>query len=137
MAVLGTIAVGLAFATAACGLLAAVVGARRRLPALVESSRTAASSLLAMVVAATAVLMLAILRRDFTIRYVAATSSLNAPVFFKLLSLWSAHEGSLLLWNLVLAGYLAAIALRFRRKPPETLPWALAVMYAVSLFYLF
>src|SRR5215510_588107 len=137
MAVLGTIAVGLAFATAAYGLLAAVVGARRRLPALVESSRTAAYSLLAMVIAANAALMLAILSNDFTIRYVAENSSLNTPAFFKVLSLWSAHEGSLLLWNLVLAGYLAAVAFRFRAKPPETLPWALAVMYAVSLFYLF
>jgi len=137
MAVLGAIAVGLAFATGAYGLLAAVVGARRRLPPLVESSRTAAYSLLAMVVAANAALMLAILSNDFSIRYVAENSSLNTPVFFKVLSLWSAHEGSLLLWNLVLAGYLAAIAFRFRAKPPETLPWALAVMYAVSLFYLF
>jgi cytochrome c-type biogenesis protein CcmF len=137
VAVLGTIAVGLAFATAAYGLLAAVVGARCGRPALVESSRTAAYSLLAMVIAANAALLLAILSDDFSIRYVAENSRLETPFFFKVLSLWSAHEGSLLLWNLVLAGYLAAVAFRFRTKPPETLPWALAVMYAVSLFYLF
>ena len=53
-----------------------------------------------------------------------------------MLALWSADEGSLLLWNLILAGYIAAVAFRFRRRRPETLPWALAVMYAVQVFYL-
>ncbi|HSR21923.1 MAG TPA: cytochrome c-type biogenesis CcmF C-terminal domain-containing protein, partial [Candidatus Eisenbacteria bacterium] len=72
----------------------------------------------------------------FSIRYVAHNSSRETPLFFKVLSLWSAHEGSLLLWNLVLAGYTAAVAFRFRASRPETLPWALAVLYAISLFYL-
>src|SRR5499427_758119 len=137
MLVLGSIALSLAFLTATYGLLGALVGVRRRQPALIESSRTAAYSLLALVLAANAILLAAILGNDFTIKYVAENSSRETPVFFKVLSLWSAHEGSLLLWNLVLAGYLAAIAFRFRAKSPETLPWALAVMYAVSLFYLF
>src|SRR5439155_1130860 len=52
------------------------------------------------------------------------------------LSLWSADEGSLLLWNLILAGYIAAVAFRFRKRKPETFPWAMAVMFAVSIFYL-
>src|SRR4029453_14337991 len=43
---------------------------------------------------------------------------------------------SLLLWNLVLGGYLAAVAFRFRRRRPETFPWALAVMFGISAFYL-
>jgi cytochrome c-type biogenesis protein CcmF len=137
MLVLGNIALGLGFATASYGLMAAVVGVRRRRPVLVESSRTAAYSLLALVLAANAAMLVAILSDDFTIRYVALNSSRETPVFFKVLSLWSAHEGSLLLWNLVLAGYVAAVALRFRASRPETLPWALAVMYGISLFYLF
>jgi len=137
MQVMGNIALGLAFAVAAYGLLAAVVGARRRRPALVDSSRTAAYSLLVLVLAANAMLLVAILSNDFSIQYVAQNSSRETPAFFKILSLWSAHEGSLLLWNLVLSGYLAAVAFRFRGSQPETLPWALAAMYAISLFYLF
>src|SRR5215467_13843390 len=137
MLVLGSIALSLAFLTATYGLLGALVGVRRRQPALIESSRTAAYSLLALVLAANAILLAAILGNDFTIKYVAENSSRETPLFFKALSLWSAHEGSLLLWNLVLAGYLAAVAFRFRATRPETLPWALAVMYCISLFYLF
>ncbi|HEY8115491.1 MAG TPA: cytochrome c-type biogenesis CcmF C-terminal domain-containing protein, partial [Actinomycetota bacterium] len=78
----------------------------------------------------------ALLANDFSLRYVASNSSRATPTFFKMLALWSADEGSLLLWNLVLGGYLAAVAFRFRRRRPETFPWALAVMFGISAFYL-
>jgi cytochrome c-type biogenesis protein CcmF len=133
---LGRFALLLALGLAAYGLVAAVVGARGRRPLAVESARTTAFALLAAVAAANGAMLAAILSNDFTIRYVAENSSRATPTFFKVLALWSADDGSLLLWNLVLAGYLAAVALRFRRYRPEFLPWALAVMYAVAVFYL-
>ncbi len=118
------------------GLVASVLGVGRDRPLLVESARTTAFSLLAVVAAANGAMLAAILSNDFAIKYVAENSSRATPTFFKVLSLWSADEGSLLLWNLVLAGYIAAVAFRFRRRNPETFPWAMAVMYAVSAFYL-
>ncbi|HEX9236174.1 MAG TPA: heme lyase CcmF/NrfE family subunit, partial [Actinomycetota bacterium] len=121
---------------AAYGLVAAVLGARRNEPVLVESARTTAFSLLAAVAAANGAMLAAILSNDFSIRYVAENSSRATPTFFKVLSLWSADQGSLLLWNLILAVYIAMVAFRFRKRRPETLPWALAVMYGVSAFYL-
>jgi cytochrome c-type biogenesis protein CcmF len=133
---LGTFALALSLALSAYGLVAAVVGARRDRPVLVQSARTTAYALFVLVLAANLVMIAAILANDFAIRYVAENSSRETPTFFKVLSLWSADEGSLLLWNLVLSGYLAAVAFRFRRRPPETLPWALAVMYGVQAFYL-
>src|SRR5688572_26802322 len=81
-------------------------------------------------------MLVALLTDDFSLRYVATNSSTATPTFFKVLALWSADEGSLLLWNLVLAGYLGAVAFRFRARRPETFPWALAAMYAVVAFYL-
>jgi cytochrome c-type biogenesis protein CcmF len=133
---LGTFALLLGLVLAIYGLAASVIGVRRNRPLLVESARTAAFSLLAVVIAANGAMLAAILSNDFSIRYVAENSSRATPAFFKVLSLWSADEGSLLLWNLVLAGYIAAVAWRFRRRRPETLPWALAVMYGISAFYL-
>lgn len=118
------------------GLAAMVIGVRRGRPELIESGRTTAFSLLAVVVAANGAMLAAILANDFSLKYVAENSSRATPLFFKVLSLWSADEGSLLLWNLILAGYLAMVAHRFRRRRPETFPWAMAVMYAVSAFYL-
>jgi len=103
---------------------------------VVESARTAAYSLFALVVVANLAMLAALLANDFSLRYVASNSSRATPTFFKMLALWSADEGSLLLWNLVLGGYLAAVAFRFRRRRPEAFPWALAVMFGISAFYL-
>ena len=135
-AVVGTISLALALALALYGATAAIVGVRTGRPRVVESARTAAYSLLALVVVANLSMLAALLANDFSMKYVALNSSRATPTFFKVLALWSADEGSLLLWNLVLAGYLAAVAFRFRRSRPETFPWALAVLFGVSAFYL-
>jgi len=136
VAALGVFALAVAMALSIYGVVASVMGARRGRPLLVESARTTAYSLFAVVLVANAAMLVAILSNDFGLRYVAENSSRETPTFFKVLALWSADEGSLLLWNLILAGYLAAVAFRFRRRRPETLPWAMAVMYGVSAFYL-
>lgn len=133
---LGRFALLLSLVLAGYGIVSAFIGARRANPVLVESARRTAFALFAAVVAANGALLLAILSNDFAVRYVAENSSRETPTFFKVLSLWSADDGSLMLWNLVLAGYLAAVALRFRRYRPETLPYALGVMYSVAAFYL-
>src|SRR5437879_7748176 len=133
---LGVFALALGLGLAVYGVVASVLGARRDRPLMVESARTSAYSLFAVVAAANGAMLAAILADDFHIRYVAENSSRATPTFFKILSLWSADEGSLLLWSLILAGFIAAVAFRFRHRTPETFPWALAVMYGVSAFYL-
>jgi cytochrome c-type biogenesis protein CcmF len=135
-ALVGTISLALALALALYGATAAIVGVRTGRPRVIESARTTAYSLLALVVVANLAMLAALLANDFSLKYVALNSSRATPTFFKVLALWSADEGSLLLWNLVLGGYLAAVAFRFRRSRPETFPWALAVMFGVSAFYL-
>jgi cytochrome c-type biogenesis protein CcmF len=135
-AIVGTLSLALALALALYGGVAAIVGVRTGRPRMVESARTSAYSLFALVVVANLAMLAALLADDFTLRYVATNSSRATPTFFKVLALWSADEGSLLLWNLVLGGYLAAVAFRFRRSRPETFPWALAVLFGVSAFYL-
>jgi cytochrome c-type biogenesis protein CcmF len=136
MARIGTVALALALGLSVYGAVAAVLGARRRRAILVESARTVSYSLLAMVLAANAAMLVALLSDDFSIRYVAENSSRATPTFFKVLALWSADQGSLLLWNLVLAGFVAAVAFRFRGDRPAELPWALAVLHGVAAFYL-
>src|SRR5256884_2730592 len=133
---LGTFALLLALVLALYGVVAAVMGARKGRPLLVESAATTAYSLLGVVAAANGAMLAAILTNDFTIKYVAENSSLATPTFFKVLSLWSADQGSLLLWNLILSGYIAALAFRFRRRRPEIFPTAMAVLFAVQVLYL-
>ncbi|HZD79531.1 MAG TPA: cytochrome c-type biogenesis CcmF C-terminal domain-containing protein [Actinomycetota bacterium] len=136
MGVLGRFALVLALLLAAYGAVAAVLGARWNRPALVESARTTAFSSLAVIGAAYGALLAAVMANDFSLRYVAENSSRATPTFFKVLSLWSADEGSLLLWNLILAAFVAAVAFRFRRDRPASFPYALATLHVVQVFYL-
>jgi cytochrome c-type biogenesis protein CcmF len=133
---LGTFCLALALALAVYALVASIWGARRGRPLFVESARTATYGVLAAVVAANGAMIAALLANDFHLRYVAENSSRETPMFFKVLALWSADDGSLLLWNLILAAFIAAVAYRFRKRRPETLPYALATLAAVQVFYL-
>jgi len=136
MAHLGTFALLLGLALSAYGVVAAAVGARTGHLALIESARRTAFALLATIVTVNVAMLVALLGDDFALRYVSENSSRATPTLFKVLSLWAADDGSLLLWNLILAGYIAAVALRFRHFRPATFPYALSVLYAVQLFYL-
>ena len=136
MSQLGTYLLLFGLAVSGYGLVAAAVGAKTGRPALVESARRCAFGLFATMAAACATMLAALLTNDFAIRYVADNSARETPTFFKALSLWAADDGSLLLWNLILAGYIAAVALRFRRDRPPTFPYALSVLFGVQVFYL-
>src|SRR5262250_1846427 len=136
MSQLGTYLLLFGLVVSGYGLLAAAVSAKAGRPALVESARRCAFGLFAIMVVVNATMLVALLSNNFTLRYVAGNSSRETPTFFKALSLWAADDGSLLLWNLILAGYLAAVALRFRRDRPPTFPYALSVLFGVQVFYL-
>ena len=136
MSRLGQGGILLGLVLAGYGTIAAAIGGRTGRAELVESARRCAYVLLAVAMAINGVLLTALLRNDFTLRYVAENSSRSTPAFYRVLALWAADDGSLLLWNLVLAGYGAAVAFRFRRERPATFPYALSVLLAVQVFYL-
>jgi len=133
---LGKYGLLLGLVLAGYGAVVAAVGARTERTTLVESARRAAYGLFATIVVVNGAMMVSLLRNDFTLRYVAENSSRETPAFFRALALWAADDGSLLLWNLILAGYIAAVALRFRRDRPNTFPYALSVLFVVQAFYL-
>src|SRR5436309_4993744 len=133
---LGTFCLALALALALYGLIAAIWGVRKGRPLFVESARTATYGVLAAVAAANGAMVAALLSNDFHLRYVAENSSRETPAFFKVLALWSADDGSLLLWNLILALFVGAVAFRFRKRRPETFPYALGTLFFVQIFYL-
>jgi cytochrome c-type biogenesis protein CcmF len=136
MAFLGTYGLMLGLVLSVGGAVVAAAGARTDRPALVETARRIAFAVLATMVVVNGAMLAALLSNDFTLRYVADNSSRETPVFFKVLSLWAADDGSLLFWNLILAGYIGAVVLRFRRYRPPTFPYALSVLFGVQAFYL-
>jgi cytochrome c-type biogenesis protein CcmF len=110
IAEIGHFALALAFALAALQSVLPLVGAARGNPALMAVARPAALGQLAFLLLAFAVLMHAFVTSDFSVLLVATNSHTAKPMLYKISGLWGNHEGSLLLWVLILALFGAAVA---------------------------
>ncbi|MCZ7530291.1 MAG: heme lyase CcmF/NrfE family subunit [Acidimicrobiia bacterium] len=123
---------------AACvlGIVALGAGLRRSDDRLLLLGRRFVFAVLVAAVVAVAVMEWALLSHDFSLEYVAKNGSLATPVFYTAASLWASLEGSILLWMLILAGYLGLTAYRFRDRATDPLvAWATITGLAVALFF--
>ncbi|HAS12440.1 MAG TPA: cytochrome C biogenesis protein CcmF, partial [Acidimicrobiaceae bacterium] len=112
------------------------IGLRGERAALIRTGRTYAFLALAGAVLATVAMERALITRDFSLEYVANNGSTRTPAVFNVATMWSALEGSILLWALVLAGYTAVIAQKFRSRLTDPLVgWALLTMLLVGVFF--
>lgn len=128
---LGTagLAVGLA-----CATLTALLWLRVALfGAAVRTARRGTAATLVAAALACALLETALLRHDFSVRFVAENGGRDVPLYYTLTSLWSALDGSLLLWLLVLGGYAALLARR--AYPPRLHAYAMVVVSVVMMFF--
>ena len=130
---LGSASMLLALAFAAWGLIAGALGAIRRDARLMTSARMAGVATFLAMTAAVAVMEIALLTDDFSVQYVAETSRTTSPVWVKIVTLWAALEGSLILWGWLLSGYWALLTLVAPNTPLR--PWALTVMAGVQVFF--
>ncbi|MEZ8095370.1 heme lyase CcmF/NrfE family subunit [Photobacterium swingsii] len=73
---------------------------------------------------------------DFTITYVASNSNSLLPWYYRITAVWGAHEGSLLLWVLIQAGWASAVARLSRGMPLESVARVLAIMGMISVGFL-
>ncbi len=82
------------------------------------------------------VMEVALFQRDYTVSYVQQVGSDSTPTLFNFAALWSALEGSLILWVFLLGGYLGAVLYKFRSRGNDPLlGWALVTMLGVSGFF--
>src|SRR5919202_2885089 len=88
-------------------------------------------------VVASAVLLIALARHDFSFQYVADHTSKELPLGYTLTAFWGGQEGSLLLWLLVLCGYAAVAVLTTRRVARDLLAWTVPVLGFVGSFFAF
>jgi cytochrome c-type biogenesis protein CcmF len=89
-----------------------------------------------MVATAVACLMAAFVGDDFSVVYVAENSNTALPLFYRIAALWGAHEGSLLLWILLLAAWTVAVAFGASRLPARFAGRVLGVLGLVSFGFL-
>ncbi len=78
-------------------------------------------------------LAIAFLNNDFSLTYVAGHSNSLLPWYYQLSAVWGGHEGSLLLWVTILAGWCAAVAVFSRGLPLDMRARVLAILGAVQV----
>ncbi len=137
MATLGYITLLTTFVVCSYAAGVSVAGARRRSQRLIDSGIGAFHMVTALMVLASVLIVRAFVTDDFTIRYVSRYSDSVQPLFFKLTSYWGGLDGSIMFWVFLLAcfGSLAVHVNRDRHR--ELIPYVVAVISGVQMFFLF
>ncbi len=89
-----------------------------------------------LIVVAYCILTSAFINQDFSVEYVARNSNSLLPMAYRFSAVWSAHEGSLLLWELILCLWIAAVALFSKSLPEVFRARVLSVLGLVSMGFL-
>ncbi|MFP5382800.1 MAG: heme lyase CcmF/NrfE family subunit [Gammaproteobacteria bacterium] len=113
-----------------------LVGAARRDASLMAVARPAALLQFIVLAFSFACLVAAFLGNDFTVTYVANNSNSLLPWYYRFSAVWGGHEGSLLLWVLLLSAWAAAVALTGRTLPDTVVARVLGVMGLVAAGFL-
>ena len=115
-----------------------LVGVARDDVALMSFARVAACVQAVLIAFAFGCLAAAFLGNDFSVAYVASNSNSKLPAVYRFTAVWGGHEGSLLLWMLMLGGWSAAVAIFSRHLPLSMVARILSVLGMVSIgFHLF
>jgi cytochrome c-type biogenesis protein CcmF len=72
---------------------------------------------------------------NFRVEYVAHYTSRELPLFYKLAAFWGGQQGSLLLWAWLLSLFTVVVLLIYRRRHLPTLPYVVAILMAILLFF--
>ncbi len=133
---IGQLALLLALAVAFVQGSLPIAGAARGRADWMALARPAAQAQALLVIVAFACLTASFVGNDFSVLYVASNSNSALPLPYRIAGVWGGHEGSLLLWVLMLNLWTLAVATFSRHLPPPVIARILAVMGLVSVGFL-
>ncbi len=133
---IGYVLLAAALAVSVYGLVVPVLGVRWNSWNLVRSAQFSTIVNFVLVAGAAAMLLRAFLADDFSVHFVWETSSTDLPLLYKIAAFWGGMEGSLLFWELVLAGFSACVAYLYQRSNREIIPYVLATLSLIHVFLL-
>jgi cytochrome c-type biogenesis protein CcmF len=133
---LGHIALILALVLAMVQGTLPLVGASRGVAAWMNVARPAAQGQFVFVVIAFSCLTYAFIHNDFSVTYVAAHSNSALPLVYRVAGVWGGHEGSLLLWVLMLTLWTLAVTVFSRRLPDDIVARVVGVLGLISIGFL-
>ncbi|MEO7793144.1 MAG: heme lyase CcmF/NrfE family subunit [Thermoanaerobaculia bacterium] len=137
ISILGRLVVLLALLLATIGAVVSFAAAQRNAGGAVARARRLAYAYAVMMALATALMIFALVRHDFSVSYVAQVGSLATPLHITIVSLWSSLDGSILFWGLILGAFTAGSAFHLRRSAPDQLGYMLGSLFVVGIFFTF
>ncbi|MCH8944978.1 MAG: heme lyase CcmF/NrfE family subunit [Proteobacteria bacterium] len=133
---IGQFALILALSLALCQGVLPLIGAHRDDAAMMSVARPAAAGQFLFVAVSFGCLIWAFVTDDFSVLYVANHSQLALPTGYKISAVWSAHEGSLLMWLLILAAWTIAVARYSKELPQKFAARVIGVLGLLSVGFL-
>ncbi len=133
---LGQFALVLALCVVVVQAIIPLAGATLGLRPWIILARPVAYAQLLCLTIAFACLTMSFINDDFSVQYVASNSNSQLPLMYKISAVWAAHEGSVLLWALVLSVWTAAVATFSRSIPEDMVARVIAIMGWISLGFL-
>ena len=113
-----------------------MIGAYQGNARLTALARPLAHGQFVFIVFAFACLIYSFISSDFSVQNVAANSNTQLPLYYRITASWGSHEGSLLLWVLMLAGWTFVVSIFSRNLPQEVIARVLAVMGLIMIGFL-
>jgi cytochrome c-type biogenesis protein CcmF len=114
----------------------AIAGAQMGIRSWMEMARPAAQVFFIFIVVSFGCLVYAFINNDFSVKYVASVSNSMLPLQYRIAAVWGGHEGSLLLWGLLLGIWTLAVSRFSRNLPLEMVSRVIGVMGLISVGFI-
>src|SRR5580698_2600220 len=132
----GALALLLAFCISLYAIVASVAGRLKNKPFLVLSGERAVLAVWLLISTAAGILIYSLMTGDMRVAYVASQTNRAMPGFYKFAAWWGGQEGSLLFWSWILSTYGAVVVLTGKGKHRVLMPWVVAILSCVQIFFL-
>ena len=133
---LGNFALILALLLAITQVILPIVGAARGIPSWIALARPVVQGQFVFIAIAFGCLAYSFINNDFSVLNVATNSNSSLPIQYRFAATWGSHEGSLLLWMLMLASWSVAVSVFSRHLPDDMVARVLGVMGVISVGFL-
>jgi len=130
---LGQLCTTIALCLAVVQTIFPLVGAHRQQSAWMAVARPAAAGHFVFLALGFGFLTYSFIINDFSVLIVASTSNSALPILYRVAAVWGGHEGSLMLWVLLLAVWTIAVSVSSRRLPDELSARIIGVMGFISV----
>ncbi len=133
---IGNFALILALCVALVQGVVSIAGAQLGIRSWMELARPSALAFFVFIGVSYGCLTYAFVTNDFSVKYVVSVSNSMLPLQYQIAAVWGGHEGSLLLWGLLLGGWTLAVAHYSRNLPLEMVSRVIGVMGLISVGFL-